>query len=222
MKAKEILSHCDLTLLRPEATEDDILALCEAGMRYGVASVCIPPAYVAAAKKYVGERLKICTVVGFPLGYASLYVKAFETQDAILSGADEIDMVINIGEVKRGNYGYVKEEIEAVRRAAGEKTLKVIIEACLLTEEEKVKLCHIISDARVDYIKTSTGFSHGGAKIEDICLFRSHLSPEVKIKAAGGISSFREASEFISAGADRIGTSKILTSADGAEYGFEP
>jgi deoxyribose-phosphate aldolase len=221
MRAEEILSHCDLTTLRPEATEDEILALCDKGMKYGVASVCIPPAYVAAAKRYVGEGLKICTVVGFPLGYSSTFVKVFETQDAILSGADEIDMVINIGEVKRNNYDYVKEEIEAVRRAAKDKTLKVIIETCLLTDEEKVILCRIISEAGADYIKTSTGFSHSGAKIEDIKLFGQHVAAGVKIKAAGGISTFREAYDFISAGADRVGTSKILTSADGAEYGFE-
>ena len=210
MELQEILSRCDHTLLRVDATAAEIRALCDQGVRYGCASVCIPPCHVAGAKKYVGDRLKICTVIGFPNGYNSSAVKAFEAAEAIRSGADEVDMVINLAMVKDGCWADVAEDIHAVREASRGKILKVIIECCLLTEEEKVKLCRIVSDSGADYIKTSTGFSKGGATREDVALLRQHSPETLKVKAAGGISSLQDAEDFINLGADRLGTSRIV------------
>ena len=210
MELQEILSRCDHTLLRVDATAAEIRALCDQGVRYGCASVCIPPCHVAGAKKYVGDRLKICTVIGFPNGYNSSAVKAFEAAEAIRSGADEVDMVINLAMVKDGCWADVAEDIHAVREASRGKILKVIIECCLLTEEEKVKLCRIVSDSGADYIKTSTGFSTGGATREDVALLRANCDDHVLVKAAGGISSIQDAEDFINLGADRLGTSRIV------------
>ncbi len=210
MELQEILSRCDHTLLRVDATAAEIRALCDQGVRYGCASVCIPPCHVAGAKKYVGDRLKICTVIGFPNGYNSSAVKAFEAAEAIRAGADEVDMVINLAMVKDGCWADVAEDIHAVREASRGKILKVIIECCLLTEEEKVKLCRIVSDSGADYIKTSTGFSTGGATREDVALLRANCDDHVLVKAAGGISSIQDAEDFINLGADRLGTSRIV------------
>ncbi len=210
MELQEILSRCDHTLLRVDATAAEIRALCDQGVRYGCASVCIPPCHVAGAKKYVGDRLKICTVIGFPNGYNSSAVKAFEVAEAIRAGADEVDMVINLAMVKDGCWADVAEDIHAVREASRGKILKVIIECCLLTEEEKVKLCRIVSDSGADYIKTSTGFSTGGATREDVALLRANCDDHVLVKAAGGISSIQDAEDFINLGADRLGTSRIV------------
>ena len=210
MELQEILSRCDHTLLRVDATAAEIRALCDQGVRYGCASVCIPPCHVAGAKKYVGDRLKICTVIGFPNGYNSSAVKAFEAAEAIRAGADEVDMVINLAMVKDGCWADVAEDIHAVREASRGKILKVIIECCLLTEEEKVKLCRIVSDSGADYIKTSTGFSTGGATREDVALLRANCDDHVLVKAAGGISSIADAEDFIRLGADRLGTSRIV------------
>ena len=210
MELQEILSRCDHTLLRVDATAAEIRALCDQGVRYGCASVCIPPCHVAGAKKYVGDRLKICTVIGFPNGYNSSAVKAFEAAEAIRAGADEVDMVINLAMVKDGCWADVAEDIHAVREASRGKILKVIIECCLLTEEEKVKLCRIVSDSGADYIKTSTGFSTGGATREDVALLRANCDDHVLVKAAGGISSIQDAEDFIRLGADRLGTSRIV------------
>lgn len=210
MELQEILSRCDHTLLRVDATAEEIRALCDQGVRYGCASVCIPPCHVAGAKKYVGDRLKICTVIGFPNGYNSSAVKAFEAAEAIRAGADEVDMVINLAMVKDGCWADVAEDIHAVREASRGKILKVIIECCLLTEEEKVKLCRIVSDSGADYIKTSTGFSTGGATREDVALLRANCDDHVLVKAAGGISSIQDAEDFINLGADRLGTSRIV------------
>ena len=210
MELQDILSRCDHTLLRVDATAAEIRALCDQGVRYGCASVCIPPCHVAGAKKYVGDRLKICTVIGFPNGYNSSAVKAFEAAEAIRAGADEVDMVINLAMVKDGCWADVAEDIHAVREASRGKILKVIIECCLLTEEEKVKLCRIVSDSGADYIKTSTGFSTGGATREDVALLRANCDDHVLVKAAGGISSIQDAEDFIGLGADRLGTSRIV------------
>jgi deoxyribose-phosphate aldolase len=210
MEIKDILSRCDHTLLRVDCTAKEIRELCDDAIRYGCASVCIPPAHVAGAKRYVGDRLKICTVIGFPNGYNSSAVKAFEAAEAIRAGADEVDMVINLAMVKDGCWADVAEDIHAVREASRGKILKVIIECCLLTEEEKVKLCRIVSDSGADYIKTSTGFSTGGATREDVQLMREHCAPHVKVKAAGGISSLKDAEDFIALGAERLGTSRIV------------
>ena len=213
MELQEILSRCDHTLLRVDATAAEIRALCDQGVRYGCASVCIPPCHVAGAKNYVreaGSDLKICTVIGFPHGNATPRVKAFEAQDAIRNGADEIDMVINLAMVKDGCWADVAEDIHAVREASRGKILKVIIECCLLTEEEKGKLCRIVSDSGADYIKTSTGFSTGGATREDVALLRANCDDHVLVKAAGGISSIQDAEDFINLGADRLGTSRIV------------
>ncbi len=210
MELQDILSRCDHTLLRVDATAAEIRALCDQGVRYGCASVCIPPCHVAGAKKYVGDRLKICTVIGFPNGYNSSAVKAFEAAEAIRAGADEVDMVINLAMVKDGCWTDVAEDIHAVREASRGKILKVIIECCLLTEEEKVKLCRIVSDSGADYIKTSTGFSTGGATREDVALLRANCDDHVLVKAAGGISSIQDAEDFINLGADRLGTSRIV------------
>lgn len=207
---KEILAKCDHTLLAQTATWADIKSVCDDGMKFKTASVCIPASYVKRAKEYVGDRLAICTVIGFPNGYSTTATKVFETEDAVRNGADEIDMVINIGMLKDGMYGELTEEIRAIKRACGDKILKVIIETCLLTYEEKVKMCEIVSESGADYIKTSTGFSTAGATFDDIALFKENVAPSVKIKAAGGISSIDDAKTFISLGADRLGTSRIV------------
>ena len=209
MELREILSRCDHTLLRVDATAAEIRALCDQGMRYGCASVCIPPCHVAGAKKYVGDRLRICTVIGFPNGYNTTAVKVYETEDAVNNGADEIDMVINLGDLKAGNYAAVADEIRAVREACRGKILKVIIETCLLTEDEKIRMCEIVSASGADYIKTSTGFSTGGATFADIELFARHVRG-IRIKAAGGIKSVADAEHFLDLGADRLGTSSLI------------
>lgn len=209
ISVKEILGACDHTLLKQEATWEDIKGICDDGITYGTASVCIPPCYVARAHKYAPE-LNICTVIGFPNGNMTTQSKEYETKDALDKGANEIDMVINIGMLKAGEYEYVLEEIKAVKAACGGHILKVIIETCLLTEEEKIKMCEIVSKSGADYIKTSTGFSTGGATFEDIRLFKEHVEPHVKIKAAGGISSLEDARKFMELGADRLGTSRIV------------
>lgn len=210
MEPRDILSRVDHTLLAQTAVWEDIRQVCDDGMKYSTASVCIPPSYVRRAKEYVGDRLAVCTVIGFPNGYSTAAVKAFEAADAVKNGADEIDMVINIGWVKDGRWGDVLEEIKAVRAACAGKVLKVIVETCLLTEEEKIKLCEIVSASGADFIKTSTGFAGGGATREDVALFAAHVAPHVKIKAAGGIASLRDAEDFIRLGASRLGTSRIV------------
>ena len=210
MDIKAILSTVDHTLLAQDATWAQIQALCDDGIRYGCASVCIPPSYVALAKDYVGDRLPICTVIGFPNGYATTAVKCFEAEDAVRNGADEIDMVINIGWVKDRRWEDLLREIRAVKSACGGKVLKVIIETCLLTDEEKIRLCEIVSQSGADFIKTSTGFAGGGATREDVALFAAHVAPHVKIKAAGGISSLQDAEDFLRLGASRLGTSRIV------------
>lgn len=210
MEIKEIIAKCDHTLLSQTATWDEIKAICDDGMKYKTASVCIPPAYVKQAKDYVGDKLAICTVIGFPNGYNTTATKEFETKDAIKNGADEIDMVINIGQLKAKNYDYVLDEIKILKAACGDKILKVIIETCLLTDEEKVKMCKIVTEAKADYIKTSTGFSKSGATFHDIEIFAKNVGKDVKMKAAGGISSIEDAEEFIRLGASRLGTSRIV------------
>lgn len=210
MEIKEILAVCDHTLLSVQATWDEIRAVCDDGMKFGTASVCIPAAYVKRAKEYVGDRLAICTVIGFPNGYSTTATKVYETADAIKNGADEIDMVINVGMLKDKMYAEILDEIKAIKAACGEKILKVIIETCLLTDEEKIAMCKIVSEAGADYIKTSTGFSTAGATPEDVKLFAEHVAPGVKIKAAGGIASLDDAEEFIRLGASRLGTSRIV------------
>ena len=210
MDIKDILAKCDHTLLAQTATWDEIKAICDDGMKYKTASVCIPPSFVKRAKEYVGDRLAICTVIGFPNGYNTTEVKLFETNDALKNGADEIDMVINIGELKAGNYDFVENEIRVLKEACGDKILKVIIETCLLTDEEKVKMCELVTNAGADYIKTSTGFSKAGATFDDIALFAKHIGKNVKMKAAGGISSVEDAEHFIELGASRLGTSRIV------------
>ena len=207
---KKILSMVDHTLLKQESTWEQIKEICDDGMKYETASVCIPPAFVKQAKEYVGNNLQICTVIGFPNGYSTTAVKCFETEDAVKNGADEIDMVINIGWVKDKKWNELLEEIKAVKAACHGKLLKVIIETCLLTDEEKVKMCEIVSASGAEYIKTSTGFSTGGATREDVALFSENVKPGVKIKAAGGISSIKDAEDFIALGAERLGTSRIV------------
>lgn len=206
MEAKDILSHIDHTLLKAVSDEEGIRNLCEEAVKYGTASVCIPPSYIKFVSKNF-PKLNLCTVIGFPLGYSTTAVKIFETEDAIKNGANEIDMVINIGDVKNGRFDKVTEEISAIRKACDGKVLKVIIETCYLTEDEKIKLCDCVTKAGADYIKTSTGFGDAGAKIEDIQLFKNHIGKNVKIKAAGGIRTKEAMEEFINAGCDRIGTS---------------
>lgn len=210
MEIKEILSKCDHTLLAQTATWDEIKAICDDGIKYQTASVCIPPCYVKLASEYANGRVKICTVIGFPNGYNTTAVKEFETKDAIANGADEIDMVINIGQLKAGNYDYVENEIRTLKNACGEKILKVIIETCLLTDEEKVKMCELVTKAGADFIKTSTGFSKAGATFADIELFAKHVGKNVRMKAAGGISSIEDAEKFVELGASRLGTSRIV------------
>lgn len=207
---KDILTKVDHTLLAQDATWEQIKAICDDGIQYGTASVCIPASFVRQAKAYVGNRLPICTVIGFPNGYSTTAVKVFETEDAVQNGADEIDMVINIGWLRDRRYTDLLAEIKAVKAACHGKLLKVIIETCLLTEEEKIVMCDIVSQSGADYIKTSTGFSKAGATCEDIALFAAHVAPHVKIKAAGGIASVQDAKEFIALGAHRLGTSRLI------------
>ncbi len=210
MEIKEILSKVDHTLLSQSATWSEIKAICDDGIKYGCASVCIPPSYVKKAKEYVGESLKICTVIGFPNGYNTTAVKCFETAEAVKEGADEIDMVINIGMLKDKRYDDILSEIKAIKESCNGKLLKVIIETCLLTDEEKIKMCEIVSDSGADYIKTSTGFSTGGATREDIALFGANVKPHLCIKAAGGIASIKDAEDMLRLGASRLGTSRIV------------
>ncbi|MBR7178070.1 MAG: deoxyribose-phosphate aldolase [Oscillospiraceae bacterium] len=215
MDIKEILSKCDHTLLGVNATWAEIKAICDDGMKFKTASVCIPASYVKQAKEYVGDRLAICTVIGFPTGYSTTKVKCLEALDAVQNGADEVDMVINVGWAKDGKWAEITEEIAAIKGHCDGKILKVIIETCLLTDEEKIALCKCVSDSGADYIKTSTGFSKAGATFADVELFAKHVAPHVKIKAAGGISSIADAEQFIALGADRLGTSRIVKIAKG-------
>ena len=217
MELSEILAKCDHTLLGPAATWKDIQAICDDGIRYRTASVCIPASFVKQAKDYVGESLAICTVIGFPNGYATTASKCFMAADAVENGADEVDMVINIGWAKEGKWAEITGEIAAIKAACKGKLLKVIIETCLLTDEEKIALCKCVTDAGADYIKTSTGFSTAGATFHDVELFAKHIGPNVKIKAAGGISSLEDAEKFIALGASRLGTSRIVKIAKGLQ-----
>lgn len=210
MRVDEILRHVDHTLLSQTATWEEIRKLCDEAIEYQTASVCIPPSYVQQAKEYVGSRMAVCTVIGFPNGYHTTAVKAAEAADAVKNGADEVDMVIDLGWVKDGRYDLAEEEIRAVKKAAGGRILKVIIETCFLTEEEKIKLCGTVTRAGADYIKTSTGFGGAGATFDDIRLFAEHVGSGVKIKAAGGISTLEDAERFLELGADRLGTSRIV------------
>ena len=210
MDRTDILSKVDHTLLTPVATWEQVKTVCEEGLEFSTASVCIPPRYVKQASAYVGNRLKVCTVVGFPNGYSTPEVKVFETEDAIRNGADEIDMVINLGLAKAGDWEGVLTEIKAVKASCKGRILKVIVEACQLTREEKVAMCRIVSMSGADFIKTSTGFSTGGATVEDVKLFKEHISPDLRIKAAGGIRTFEQAQAMLEAGADRIGASALV------------
>ena len=217
MELSEILSKCDHTLLSQTATWAEIKAICDDGMKYHTASVCIPASYVRQAKEYVGDKLAICTVIGFPNGYDTTAAKCFMATDAVDNGADEVDMVINLGWVKDGRYDAVEQEIAAIKKACKGKLLKVIIETCLLTDEEKVEMCHVVTRSGADYIKTSTGFSKAGATFHDVELFAANVGPNVKIKAAGGISSLEDAEKFIALGASRLGTSRIVKLAKAME-----
>ena len=210
MDHKEILAHVDHTVLTTTATWEQIRTLCDEGMHFHTASVCIPPSYVRQAADYVGDRLKICTVIGFPNGYNTTAVKVFETERAVRDGAAEIDMVINLGMVKQGDWAGVTEEIRAVKAACGGRVLKVIVEACQLTQEEKVAACRAVSEAGADFIKTSTGFSTGGATVVDVALFRANVAPGVRVKAAGGIRTWEDAQAFLELGASRLGTSALV------------
>lgn len=210
MDINEILRHVDHTLLSQTAVWEEIRQICDDAVTYHTASVCIPPSFVRQACDYLNGKAAVCTVIGFPNGYATTAAKEFETKDAIKNGASEIDMVINIGWLKDGKYDLIENEIRTLKEACGENILKVIIETCLLTEEEKVKMCQIVTEAGADYIKTSTGFAGSGATFEDIELFAEHVGPDVKIKAAGGISSIEDAEKFLRLGADRLGTSRIV------------
>ena len=217
MDIKEILRHCDHTLLKQESTWEQIREICDDGLKYDCASVCIPAGHVKQANDYLGDRLKVCTVIGFPNGYSTTAVKVFETEDAIRNGADEIDMVINIGWAKEGRWDALLEEIKAVKASCQGRILKVIVETCLLTEAEKIKLCEIVTESGADYIKTSTGFSTAGATREDVALFKAHVGPNVKIKAAGGIATLQDAQDFLDLGAERLGTSRIVKLAKGQQ-----
>ena len=217
MELKDILAKCDHTLLAQTATWADIRALCDDGMKYHCASVCIPASFVKQAKEYVGDRLPICTVIGFPNGYDTTAAKCFMATDAVDNGADEVDMVINIGWAKEARWEDITTEIAAVKAACKGKLLKVIIETCLLTDEEKIALCKCVSDSGADYIKTSTGFSKAGATFADVALFAKHVASHVKIKAAGGISSIEDARKFLELGASRLGTSRVVKIAKGLE-----
>lgn len=210
MEKREILKRLDHTLLKQTATWEQIRRLCDEGMKYQTASVCIPPCFVRRAKEYVGDRLAICTVIGFPNGNTTTQAKAAEAREVLEAGADEIDMVINVGMVKGGDYESVQKEIELLRRLSQGKILKVIIETCLLTQEEKIRLCQVVTDAGADYIKTSTGFAGAGATFEDVALLRRCVGEKVKVKAAGGISSVEDAQEFLRLGAERLGTSRLI------------
>ena len=210
MSKNTVLKHVDHTLLLQTATWDEIRQICDDAIKYQTASVCIPPCYVKQAYEYMEGRMAVCTVIGFPNGNTTTGTKEFETKDAIANGASEIDMVINIGWLKEKKYDLIEEEIRTLKEACGDRILKVIIETCLLTDEEKVKMCQIVTDAGADYIKTSTGFSNAGATFDDIALFAKHIGPSVKMKAAGGISSMEDAEKFLSLGADRLGTSRII------------
>ena len=215
MELSQILAKCDHTLLAQTATWAEIKAICDDGMKYHTASVCIPASFVKQAKEYVGDKLAICTVIGFPNGYATTAAKCFMASDAVDNGVDEVDMVINIGWAKEGRFDDIRDEIAAIKTACRGKLLKVIIETCLLTDEEKIGLCKAVTDAGADYIKTSTGFSTSGATFHDVELFAKHIGPNVKIKAAGGISSLEDAEKFIALGADRLGTSRVVKIAKG-------
>ena len=217
MNKQDLLGRADHTLLAQTATWEEIKQILDDAIQYRTASVCIPPSYVARAAEYLKGRVAVCTVIGFPNGYCTTAVKEFETKDAIANGADEIDMVINIGDLKDGNYAAVEKEIRTIKKACGNKILKVIIETCLLTEEEKIQMCGIVTRAGADYIKTSTGFSTAGATFEDVALFAKHIGPDVKIKAAGGISSFEDAERFVELGASRLGTSRLVKIAKSEE-----
>ena len=217
MDNKTILAAVDHTLLQQTATWQDIKQICDDGVAYGCASVCIPTAHVKQAADYLGDKLPVCTVIGFPNGYSTTAVKVFETKDAIANGAKEIDMVINIAWAKAGKWEDLLDEIRQVKAACGDLVLKVIIETCLLTDEEKVQMCRVVSESGADYIKTSTGFSTAGATREDVALFKANVAPHVKIKAAGGISSLQDAADFMELGADRLGTSRIVKLIKGLE-----
>ena len=217
MDMRNILSKCDHTLLGQTATWEQIKTICDEGMKYGTASVCIPPCYVEQAKKYTGDKLKICTVIGFPNGYNTTAVKVFETAEAVEKGADEIDMVINIGMLRAGEDNKVCDEIRQIKKACGDKILKVIIETCLLTEDEKLRMCKIVTDAGADYIKTSTGFSTAGATLADVKLMRANVGEKVLVKAAGGISGLEDAQAFLDNGAARLGTSRVVKAVQGIE-----
>ncbi len=210
MDITKILSHCDHTLLAVDATWEQIKQICDDGMKFSTASVCIPASYVKAAKEYVGDKLAICTVIGFPNGYSTTAVKAFEAADAVKNGADEIDMVINVGWAKDGRFDDILNEIKMVKSACGDKILKVIIETCLLTDEEKKEMCRVVTESGADFIKTSTGFSKGGATREDIALFAANIGENVRMKAAGGIRSFEDAEDYLNLGCERLGTSAIV------------
>ena len=211
MNDQEILSRVDHTLLTPTATWEQVKAICDEGRAFSTASVCIPPRFVKKAADYLGKSLKICTVIGFPNGYSTPEVKVFETEDAVRNGADEIDMVMNLGLAKAGDWEGVLQEIKAVKESCGGRILKVIVEACQLTLEEKIAACRVVSMSGADFIKTSTGFSTGGATVEDVKLFRERISPDLRIKAAGGIRTFEQARAMLEAGADRIGASALVT-----------
>ena len=219
MEIKEILKHCDHTLLAQTATWADIKGICDDGMKYQTASVCIPASFVAQAKGYVGEKLAICTVIGFPNGYATTNSKCYMACDAVTNGADEVDMVANIGWIKEGRWEDITQEIRQIKAHCQGKILKVIIETCLLTDEEKIAMCKCVTDAGADFIKTSTGFSTGGATFADVELFAKHVGPNVQIKAAGGISSLEDAEKFLALGATRLGTSRVVKLAKAMEAG---
>lgn len=206
----EILSTVDHTMLAQTSTWEQILTLCEEALEYKVASVCIPPSYVKRASEYLSGRLSVCTVIGFPNGYNTTAVKVFEAKEAIANGATEIDMVVNIGDVRQGHYDEVRAELKAMRAACSGVILKVIVETCLLTEEEKIQMCRLVTEEHADFIKTSTGFSTGGATLEDVKLFKNNIGPDIRVKAAGGISTLEDAKAFLAAGASRLGTSRII------------
>ena len=221
MELSEILAKCDHTLLAQTSTWEEIKAICDDGMKYKTASVCIPASFVRQAKQYVGDKLAICTVIGFPNGYATTASKCYMACDAVANGADEVDMVINIGWVKEGKYAELTEEIRQIKAHCQGRLLKVIIETCLLTDEEKIRMCQVVTEAGADYIKTSTGFSTAGATFHDVELFAKHVGKDVKIKAAGGISSLEDAEKFIALGASRLGTSRVVKLAKAMEAGQE-
>lgn len=217
MDRKEIFSRVDHTLLNQTATWNEIKQICDDAISYGVASVCIPPSYVKRVKEYVKDKMAVCTVIGFPNGYQTTEVKVFETKDAIANGADEIDMVINIGSLKDRECHKIIDEIKQIKASCGERILKVIIETCLLEDDEKIRMCEVVTEAGADFIKTSTGFSKAGATFEDVTLFAKHVGENVRIKAAGGIASFDDAEKFINLGAERLGTSRIVKLAKNQE-----